>query len=200
MRRLLLTSLAMVIVMTVLTGLAYPLVITGVAQVAFHGQANGSLVKDAAGRVVGSQLIGQSFTDAAGKPLPEWFQPRPSAAGPQGYDAMASGAANLGPTNPVLLKAVAAAAAAYRSENHLSSTTPVPIDAVTSSGSGLDPSISIANARLQAPRVAATRHLSVARVDQLIANATVGRVLSVMGQPGVNVLDLNLAVAAQSAG
>jgi K+-transporting ATPase ATPase C chain len=95
---------------------------------------------------------------------------------------------------------VAAAVATYRSENHLSSTTLVPIDAVTSSGSGLDPSISIANARLQAPRVAAARHLSVARVDQLIANATVGRVLSVMGQPGVNVLDLNLAVAAQSAG
>ena len=200
MRRLLFTALAMTIVMTILTGLAYPLVITGVSQVAFHGQANGSLVKSASGQVVGSQIIGQNFTDAKGNPLAQWFQPRPSAAGADGYDAMASGASNLGPSNPVLLKDVAQAAASYRSFNHLSASTSLPIDAVTSSGSGLDPEISIANARLQAPRVAAARHLSVARVNQLITDATVGRVLDVMGEPGVNVLDLNLAVARQSAG
>jgi K+-transporting ATPase ATPase C chain len=194
MRRILWTALALTIVMTVLTGLAYPLAVTGIAQVLFHHQANGSLVAGTDGQPVGSELIGQSFADAKGNPLPEWFQPRPSAAG-AGYDGMSSGAANLGPTNPVLITAVAQAATAYRVFNHLSALTSVPSDAVTSSGSGLDPEISIANARLQAPRVAAAWRLPLARVRQMIDAATVGRVLGGMGEPGVNVLDLNLELA-----
>jgi K+-transporting ATPase ATPase C chain len=193
MRRILWTALAMTIVMTVLTGLAYPLVITGVAQVLFHHQANGSLVANSQGQVVGSSLIAQPFTDANGNPLPQWFQPRPSAAG-SGYNAMDSGAAQLGPTNPTLLSTVSAAMSAYRIENHLAPNTPVPVDAVTSSGSGLDPEISIANARLQAPRVAAARGIPLETVDTLVNQATVGRVLDIMGESGVNVLELNLAL------
>jgi K+-transporting ATPase ATPase C chain len=193
MRRILWTALAMTIVMTVLTGLAYPLVITGVAQVLFHHQANGSLVANSQGQVVGSSLIAQPFTDANGNPLPQWFQPRPSAAG-SGYNAMDSSAANLGPTNPTLRSTVSAAMSAYRTENHLAPNTPVPVDAVTSSGSGLDPEISIANARLQAPRVAAARGIPLETVDTLINQATVGRVLDIMGESGVNVLELNLAL------
>lgn len=195
MRRILWTALAMTIVMTVLTGLAYPLLITGIGQAAFHHQADGSLVANAQGQIVGSELIGQNFTDAAGNPLPEWFQPRPSAAGSAGYDAMDSGASNLGPTNPTLITTVRAAMVAYRAFNRLPAGTPVPVDAVTSSGSGLDPEISIANARLQAPRVAAARHLPLSVVLGLVSHATVGRVLDVLGEPGVNVLDLNLALA-----
>jgi K+-transporting ATPase ATPase C chain len=194
MRRILYTAVALTIVMTVLTGLAYPLVITGIAQGLFHHQANGSLVSGPNGQIVGSELIGQSFDDAAGNPLPQWFQPRPSAAG-SGYDAMSSGASNLGPTNPALISAVQSALTAYRSFNHLPASTPVPVDAVTSSASGLDPEISIANARLQAPRVAAARGVPLATVQQLIDKATVGRVWDVMGEPGVNVLDLNLSLA-----
>ena len=194
MRRILGTALLMVVAMTILTGLAYPLAITGVAQVVFHGQANGSLVTNARGQVVGSGLIGQRFTDAKGNPLPQYFQSRPSAAGTNGYDAMASGGANLGPTNPALLTAVADAASSYRSFNHLASSVLVPIDAVTSSGSGLDPQISIANARLQAPRVATARHLALATVLTAVAAHTQGRVAGVLGEPGVNVLELNLAL------
>jgi K+-transporting ATPase ATPase C chain len=173
--------------------LAYPLVVTGIAQGLLHHQANGSLVAGPNGQIVGSELIGQSFTDAKGNPLPQWFQPRPSAAG-TGYDAMSSGAANLGPTNPALISGVQSAAADYRVFNRLPATQAVPVDAVTSSGSGLDPEISIANARLQAPRVAAARGVPLGQVRQLINAATVGRVLDVMGQPGVNVLDLNLSL------
>ena len=194
MRRMLWTAIALTIVMTVLTGLAYPLAVTGIAQGLFHHQANGSLVAGTDGQPVGSELIGQSFADARGNPLPQWFQPRPSAAG-TGYDGMSSGAANLGPTNPALISAVRQAATAYRVFNGLPPGTAVPSDAVTSSGSGLDPEISVANARLQAPRVAAARRLPLPQVQQMIDTATVGRVLDVMGQPGVNVLDLNLALA-----
>jgi len=194
MRRLLLTAALMTLVMTVLTGLAYPLALTGVAQLAFHGQANGSLVTKASGEVVGSRLIGQSFSDAAGQPLRRYFQPRPSAAGASGYDAMASGAANLGPSNPVLLRSVTTAVHAYRSLNGLSAATSVPVDAVTSSGSGLDPEISIANARLQAARVAMARGLPLATVEKMISHATQSRVAGILGEPGVNVLELNLAL------
>jgi K+-transporting ATPase ATPase C chain len=183
----------MIVLLTVITGLAYPLAITGVAQVVFHGQANGSLVKDTHGQVVGSDLIGQSFTDAKGNPLPQYFQPRPSAAG-TGYDAMASGGANLGPTNPVLLKDVKELAAQYRDFNQLGSKAQVPVDAVTTSSSGLDPEISIANARLQAARIADARSVSLGTVDRLIDQATHSRVLGIMGQPGVNVLELNVAL------
>jgi len=194
MRRMLWTAVALTVVMTVLLGLAYPLVITGIAQGLLHHQANGSLVAGPNGQIVGSELIGQSFNDAQGNPLPQWFQPRPSAAG-AGYDAMSSGASNLGPTNPALISAVKSALAAYLTFNRLPATQAVPVDAVTSSGSGLDPEISIANARLQAARVAAARGLPLAQVQQLINAATVGRVLGVMGEPGVNVLDLNLSLA-----
>ncbi len=190
MRRVLRASLVMLTSLSVLTGIAYPLVLTGIAQVSMPGRANGSLLY-AHGRAVGSALIGQAFTSAAGHPLPQYFQPRPSAAN---YDALASGGTNLGPSNPVLLRSVARLARAYRAFNHLAPGTPVPVDAVTTSGSGLDPDISIANALLQAPRVAAARHLSRARVRALVQRYTQGRILGILGEPVVNVLELNLAL------
>jgi K+-transporting ATPase ATPase C chain len=131
MRRTLWTAIALAIVMTVLTGLAYPLAVTGIAQGLFHHQATGSLVSGTDGQPVGSELIGQSFTDAHGNPLPQWFQPRPSAAG-TGYDGMSSGAANLGPTNRALISAVSQAATAYRVFNGMPAGAAVPSDAVTS--------------------------------------------------------------------
>ena len=172
--------------MTVLTGLLYPLAVTGVAQVAFPGRADGSLI-ERDGRVVGSQLIGQAFSS------PRYFHPRPSAAG-HGYDAMASAPSNLGPTNPTLLRQVRERIAGYRLENDLGPGRQVPIDAVTASGSGLDPDISQANARLQAPRVARARGLALDEVLALVRDATRGRSLGFLGEPGVNVLELNLAL------
>ncbi len=184
MRRQLLAALGAFALFTALTGIVYPLVVTGIAQVAFGGRADGSLV-ERDGRVVGSTLIGQQFAG------PGYFHPRPSAAG-EGYDAMASGASNLGPSNPALLVEVARRAAAYRSENGLTPRDPVPVDALTASGSGLDPQISPANARLQAARVAAARGVSVERVLRLVEQATEGPSLGVFGERGVNVLRLNL--------
>jgi K+-transporting ATPase ATPase C chain len=177
----------MFLALTVVCGLIYPLFITGVGQVAFSAKANGSLVR-ADGRVVGSKLIGQNFTGD------RYFAPRPSAAGDKGYDGDASGASNLGPHNPDLLKAVADRVTAYRKENGLAASVAVPSDAVTASASGLDPEISIANARLQAPRVATARNMSVAKVLSLVDQNTGGRDLGVLGDPGVNVLELNLAL------
>ena len=142
--------------------------------------------------MVGSSLIGQSFT------APEYFHPRPSAAGTDGYDAMASGGSNLGPSSADLIAAVGERVAAYRAENGLADDVPVPADAVTTSGSGLDPHISIANARLQTRRVADERGLSVDRVEELVDANTDGRALGFLGQPGVNVLGLNLALDAAS--
>ena len=193
LRRQLVTGLFMVIALTLLTGLVYPLVMTGVAQVAFHDRANGSLVKEN-GQVVGSSLIGQNFTDAKGNPLPQYFQPRPSAAGDNGYDAMASGGSNLGPSNRKLLDAVAKRAADYRQLNGLAADAKVPADAVTASASGLDPDISLANARLQARRVATARNIPVGTVQKLIDEHTDARQLGVLGEKTVNVLDLNLAL------
>ena len=146
------------------------------------------------GKVVGSSLIGQNFTDAKGNPLAQYFQPRPSAAGTDGYDAMASGGSNLGPSNQTLLDNVTTRAAAYRKLNGVPATVKVPVDAVTASGSGLDPQISVANARLQAPHVARARNLPVAQVTKLIAEHTQGRPFGVLGEQTVNVLDLNLAL------
>jgi K+-transporting ATPase ATPase C chain len=175
-----------VVVFTVLCGVVYPLVVTGVAQVAFRDKANGSLI-EVDGRVVGSSLIGQQFA------APGYFHPRPSAAG-AGYDASASSASNLGPTNADFLATVEERVAAYRRENGLAPTQLVPVDAVTASASGLDPDISVANATLQAPRVAEARGLPLDRVLELVDEDTTGRQWGFLGEPRVNVLRLNLAL------
>jgi K+-transporting ATPase ATPase C chain len=187
MRRQIFPALTMLLVFTVLTGLAYPLVLTGIAQGLFNHKADGSIVRNAEGEAVGSSLIGQTFT------RPEYFHPRPSAAG-DGYDASASSGSNLGPTNETYLSDVEKRAAAYRKENHLTVDAQVPVDAVTASASGLDPDISVANARLQAPRVAEARGMDVAAVQQLVDDHTSRRDLGFLGETRVNVLELNLAL------
>jgi potassium-transporting ATPase KdpC subunit len=185
-RRQLVPAIAAFVAFTVITGLAYPLVVTGVAQLVFPGRAGGSLVQRD-GDIVGSRLIGQSFAGA------RYFRPRPSAAG-DGYDAMSSSASNLGPTNEELLKEIRERTNVYRRENGLAPSDAVPVDAVTSSGSGLDPGISVQNARIQAARVARARGLSVAAVLALVDEHTDGRALGFLGEPAVNVLELNLAL------
>jgi K+-transporting ATPase ATPase C chain len=186
MRRQLVPAIVMVAVFTVICGLVYPLLVTGIAQGVFHDKAEGSLV-ERDGVVVGAEMIGQGFAE------PQYFHPRPSAAG-DGYDGAASSGSNLGPTNPELLSLVEARAAPYREENGLAAGAEVPVDAVTASGSGLDPHISIANAELQAPRVAAERGLALDEVLDLIGKHTDDRPLGFLGEPGVNVLMLNLAL------
>lgn len=186
MRRQLVPAVAVFLFFTVLVGVVYPLAVTGVARVAFPSKSQGSLVREG-GVVVGSRLLAQAFSG------PRYFQPRPSAAG-TGYDGTTSGASNLSPTNPVLLKSVRERVASYRRLNGLSTTTPVPVDAVTASASGLDPEISAANARLQAPRIARARNLPLARVLALVQAHTGGQSLGFLGEPGVNVLELNLAL------
>ena len=189
MRRQLVTGLLMTIALTLVLGIAYPLVVTGVSQVAFNKRADGSFVENADGKVVGSSLIGQSFTK------PEYFHPRPSAAGAgAGYDALASSASNLGPSNPKLLDGARQRVAEYRKENGLSPRVHVPVDAVTASGSGLDPDISVANARIQALRVARARGMPVDQVLRLVAGHTQSRPLGVLGEKAVDVLTLNLAL------
>lgn len=178
------TSFLLILVFAVLLCGAYPLAVWAGAQALFPAQANGSLVTDADGSVRGSALLAQSFTSD------RYFQPRPSAAG-TGYDAANSGGTNLGPTSRKLADNLKAAVAAYRAANGLAATAPVPADAVTSSGSGLDPHITPANAAIQAVRVARARHLPLARVQALVAEHTEGRDLAVLGEPGVNVLLLN---------
>lgn len=184
--RQLVPAVLAVLAFTVITGLVYPLVVTGIGQVAFRSTANGSLVK-VDGVVVGSRLLGQPFADA------RYFHPRPSAAG-AGYDGAGTSGSNLGPTNPDFLATVADRVAAYRAENGLAADRPIPVDAVTASASGLDPQISLANARLQAPRVAAARKLPVDTVLAAVEAHLVGRPLGILGDPGVNVLELNLAL------
>ncbi len=181
-------AVLMIVVMTIITGFAYPFLIFGLAQAMFPYQANGSLIQDDSGKVIGSSLIAQNFTDA------RYFHPRPSAAGSDGYDASASGGSNLGPTNKQLIDKVQQRTAAYRQENGLSSDAPVPVDAVTASGSGLDPDISLANAYLQAKRVAQARGLSESQVRTLIDQHTLGRPFWVLGETRVNVLELNMAL------
>jgi K+-transporting ATPase ATPase C chain len=193
LRRQFVTGLLMTVVLTVLLGFVYPLVVTGVSQLTMSKRANDSLVTTN-GKVVGSSLIGQNFADAKGNPLVQYFQPRPSAAGTNGYDAMSSSGSNLGPSNPTLLDAVAQRVAQYRKLNSLAADVKVPVDAVTASASGLDPQISLANARLQAARVARARELTVAQVSSLITSHTQGRQLGILGEQTVNVLDLNLAL------
>jgi len=179
-------ALLAVLVFTVICGVVYPLLSTAVGQIAFNHQVDGSLI-ERDGQVVGSELIGQVFTD------PKYFHSRPSAAG-DGYDGSASSGSNLGPTNPELLDEVRQRAVAYREQNGLAPDAMVPVDAVTASGSGLDPQISIANARIQARRIADSRGLTISTVLGLVDQYTEGRDLGVLGEPGVNVVRLNLAL------
>jgi K+-transporting ATPase ATPase C chain len=179
-------AILITIVMTILTGIAYPLAVTALAQTIFHKQANGSLI-ERNGAVVGSELIGQNFTK------PEYFHPRPSAAGTNGYDATSSGGSNLGPTNSALADRLKKDAAAFRKDNP-DYTGPIPSDAITASGSGLDPEITPGNANAQAARVSKARGASLEAVASLIAANTQQRDLGVLGEPRVNVLKLNLAL------
>jgi K+-transporting ATPase ATPase C chain len=165
----------------------YPLIVFGISQVFFHDKANGSLIVGKDGAVRGSKLLGQGFAD------PKYFHPRPSAAG-NGYDATSSGGSNLGPTSRKLNDTIKERIAAYRAENNLSESDPLPADAVTASGSGLDPEISLCNAELQVARVAKSRGFSEDKVRELVRQNTDGRDLGVFGNPGVNVLQLNLAL------
>jgi potassium-transporting ATPase KdpC subunit len=209
-RRDIIGSVVAIVVLTLGFGLVYPLVMTGVAQVTFHDQANGSQVKQN-GKVVGSSLIGQDFrkpvldasgkpkVDADGKPVleadPNWFQSRPSQSD---YSADATFFSNLGPNQKDLADAVKANVDAYLALEHTYTPTltagGVPVDAVTTSASGVDPHISVDNARIQANRIAAVRHAPLGRVLALVRQHIDGRALGVLGEPGVNVLDLNLAL------
>jgi potassium-transporting ATPase KdpC subunit len=212
MRRQLMPALVMLLLFTVVTGLVYGLAITGVAQAIFPHQANGSIV-ERNGKEVGSELIGQAFVDRKGRPIRTYFQSRPSYAttnSDAGYDPSLSLGSNLGPTNPCFVPdphipcrdgkgkkippIVVERVHAYRKLNGLGPNTLVPVDAVTASASGLDPHISVANARIQARRVARARGISEQRVLELVDEYTDGRALGFMGEKGVNVLELNLAL------
>jgi K+-transporting ATPase ATPase C chain len=242
-RRQLITGLWVTLCLIVLLGVAYPLAVWGVGQVAFNHRANGSFITNTKGQVVGSSLIGQNFTDKKGNPLPQYFQPRPSSAG-NGYDSTSSGGSNLGPSNAKLIgnqgnnpyrtpsdpycvpvqttdknanpqtdnkgnpvyqknpdgtyvcnpNTVPQRVIAYRQFNGLPPDATVPVDAVTASGSGLDPDISVANALFQAPRVAKARGLPVDQVVALVHQHTSNRAWGILGEKTVNVLDLNLAL------
>lgn len=181
------TALRTLAVFTLLTGIIYPLLVTGIAQLLFPEQANGSLVTKN-GSPVGSRLIGQNFAED------KYFHGRPSAAGQDGYDGTASAGSNLGPTNKALLQAVAERLNQVRQENGLSQAAPVPADLVLASASGLDPHITPAAAYLQAARVARARGRDVAEVERLIGAQTDGRLAGVLGEERVNVLELNLAL------
>jgi K+-transporting ATPase ATPase C chain len=191
------------LVFTVLLGLIYPAVMVGVSQLAFHHQANGSLVSYN-GRVVGSGLLCQEFTDAKGNPLPQYFQPRPSDAvnaadkTDYGCDPGFSAASNLGPNNPVEVQLVQQRRNAIAAFDHVA-VSQIPPDAVTASASGLDPDISPQNAAIQVNRVATARHLPVAQVRALVAQFTQGRTIGFLGEPTVNVLELNIALDQLSA-
>jgi K+-transporting ATPase ATPase C chain len=183
MKKNLLTAVLMTIATTILLGIIYPLMVTAIAQMFFHDKANGQLVHQG-GKVIGSRIIGQPFTSAG------YFHSRPSAAG-TGYDAANSSASNLGPTNQKLIDRVKSDVANLQADDP---GVPVPIDLVTTSGSGLDPDISPAAAYFQAPRIARERHMSAEQVRQLIATHTKQRQLGILGEPRVNVLELNLAL------
>jgi K+-transporting ATPase ATPase C chain len=208
MRRQLLPAILMMVVFTVLLGIVYPLAVTGIAQLGFSDKANGSELK-VNGKVVGSKLLGQTFTEA------KYFHGRPSAAGaaaagtdaadpsdptksvpndPKDLSQDISSGSNYGPANPKFLATVKQRVADYRKENGLARNAEVPVDAVTASASGLDPEISVANARLQAPRVAHARGIPVGQVNRLIDDHTDGRSLGFLGEKGVNVLELNVAL------
>ena len=192
------------LVFTVICGFIYPLVMVGVSQVLFHNKANGSLVSDN-GHVVGSGLLCQEFVDAKGNPLPQYFQPRPSFAipspapkGDYGCDPTFSSASNYGPNNPAQVQLIQQRQKQISAFDHVP-ISQIPPDAVTASGSGLDPDISPANAYMQVPRVAAARHLPVAEVRNLVTENITGRTLGFLGQPTVNVLTLNMLLDQLSA-
>ena len=170
---------------TLLLGVAYPLLVTGIGQLAFPAQASGSLIRAPSGQVIGSRLLAQGFSQ------PRYLHPRPSAAGADGYDASASSGSNLGPLNPTLLDRVKAGADSLKAD---AAGAPIPADALTTSGSGLDPDISPANARMQAARIAAARGVPVAAVLRVIDRAVLPPVMGVIGQPTVNVLETNLVL------
>ena len=192
-------ALRILIVFTVICGVIYPAIVLGISQVAFHNQANGSLVSDN-GKIVGSSLLCQEFVDAKGNPLPQWFQPRPSDAivsgdkTDYGCDPLYSSASNLGPNNPTEVADIKAMQKEIEAFDHVSQSQ-IPPDAVTASGSGLDPDISPQNADIQIARVAAARHLPVSQVQALVNKFTQGRNLGILGEPRVDVLTLNIALA-----
>jgi K+-transporting ATPase ATPase C chain len=202
-----LAALRAMIVFTVICGIAYPLLVTGIAQAAFKHQADGSLITDGKGRTAGSSLLCQEFVDAKGNPLPQYFQPRPSeavvsgASGDFGCDPVQSAGSNLGTNSDKLAGQVADRQKAMSAFDSVGGYTLAPnrvaLDAVTASGSGLDPDISPLNAGQQENRIAATRGLTVAQVDELVKKYTGGRDLGFLGEPGVNVLQLNLALDAR---
>jgi len=183
MKKNLMISIWMTLATTLLLGIVYPLVVTGLAQVMFPRQANGELIKQPGGKIAGSSLIGQPFTSAG------YFHSRPSAAGPAGYDPMASGGSNLGPTNKALLDRVSASVQSLRAEN---SSAHIPADLATASASGLDPHLSPAAADFQVPRVARERGITEPEVRALVKQHTKERQLGFLGEPRVNVLELNL--------
>jgi potassium-transporting ATPase KdpC subunit len=193
-----LAALRALLVLTVLLGVLYPLVVLGLGQLVFPAQANGSLVS-AGGRVIGSSLLGQAFVDAQGNPAPQWFQPRPSAASDPnnkndpGYNPLFSGASNLGPSNPDLIKSIDARRAAVAAFDGVPVAS-VPPDALTASASGLDPDISPAYAHEQVTRVARARGLDPAALRALVAAHVQGRTLGILGEPRVNVVELNAAL------
>ena len=177
------SAILITIVTTVLLGIVYPLVVTGLAQIIFPHQANGSLIKNERGEIVGSELIGQPFAS------PGYFYSRPSAAGAAGYDAGASSGSNLGPTNEKLIARIRADVEKFQAENP---GKPIPVDLVTTSGSGLDPHISPANSEFQLPRVARARGLSETQVREIVRKYTEDRQFGLLGEPRVNVLLVNL--------
>jgi potassium-transporting ATPase KdpC subunit len=187
MKRNLLISIWMTLATTVLLGIVYPLVVTGLAQLLYPRQANGELIRQPDGTVIGSSLLGQPFTS------PGYFHSRPSAAGPAGYDPMASGGSNLGPTNKVLIDRVSGSVQSLSAENADAS---IPVDLATASGSGLDPHISPASAEFQVPRVARERGMKEDELRALVAKHTEQRQLGFLGEPRVNVLELNLELNA----
>jgi K+-transporting ATPase ATPase C chain len=197
MRKDIITSAIGMLVLTLVCGILYPLLVTGVTQVAFHGNANGQQVF-VDGKLVGSKIIGQAFTDAKGNPLPQYFQTRPSGTDPADNDA-ATSFANYGPNSVITEKAIAANIKVYIGLNGKYypgglTAGDVPVDAADTSASGVDPDISVLNADIQAYRIAAVRHLSLATVHSLISKYTSGRGLGFSGEPGVDVLELNLAL------